>query len=182
MNFFMIASMPDRKMKCSRTRSKCKKIFCSAAKNVSSSRRRAGRRRNVKPRLSKSARRFAGDRSQLVHRNMHSERIASSDLGLRLFLAFLFRRHSGRAPSRPPDHKLDNLPRAHSLQELKRENKFLGLTVFDLDRRVNSAAYIEVADHAQFPRPAGLHEIVQDPIDDGLVESALVAIGPEIKL
>ena len=58
----------------------------------------------------------------------------------------------------------------------------LRLAVFDLDGRVNAAAYVEVAKHGHLSRLTGLNQIVENLIDHGFVESSLAAIGPEIEL
>jgi hypothetical protein len=47
---------------------------------------------------------------------------------------------------------------------------------------MNAAANIEIADHGHFMRLAGLNEIVENLVDHGFVESAFVAIGPQIEL
>jgi hypothetical protein len=57
-----------------------------------------------------------------------------------------------------------------------------GLRVARRDRRMNAAANIEIADHGHFARLARLNEIVENLVDHGFVESAFVAIGPQIEL
>src|SRR5580765_8622565 len=57
-----------------------------------------------------------------------------------------------------------------------------GLRVARRDRRMNAAANIEIADHSHFARLARLNEIVENLVDHGFVESAFVAIGPQIEL
>ena len=58
----------------------------------------------------------------------------------------------------------------------------LRLAVFGLNRCVDSTADVEVAGHSHLSRPADLYEVVENPIDDRLVESSLIAIRPEIEL
>ena|SRR5512145_373155 len=58
----------------------------------------------------------------------------------------------------------------------------LWLAIFDLDRCVDAAAHVEVAENRHLPRPACPYEIVEDLIDDGFMESSLVAVGPEVEL
>jgi hypothetical protein len=57
-----------------------------------------------------------------------------------------------------------------------------GLRVARRDRRMNAAADIEIADDDHLARLAGLNEIVENLVDHGFVESAFVAIGPQIEL
>jgi hypothetical protein len=56
------------------------------------------------------------------------------------------------------------------------------LRVARRDRRMNAAADIEIADDGHLARLAGLNEIVENLVDHGFVESAFVAIGPQIEL
>jgi hypothetical protein len=48
-------------------------------------------------------------------------------------------------------------------------------------RRVNSAADIEITDHRHFTRATRGDQIVENLVDDGFVESALIAKRPEIE-
>ena len=57
-----------------------------------------------------------------------------------------------------------------------------GLRVARRDRRMNAAADIEIADDDHLARLAGLNQIVENLVDHGFVESAFVAIGPQIEL
>jgi hypothetical protein len=57
-----------------------------------------------------------------------------------------------------------------------------GLRVARRDRRMNATADIEIADDGHLARLAGLNEIVENLVDHGFVESAFVAIGPQIEL
>ena len=50
------------------------------------------------------------------------------------------------------------------------------------DRRMNSAADIEIADHGHFTRAARGNQIVENLVDDRFVESALIAKRPKIEL
>jgi hypothetical protein len=47
---------------------------------------------------------------------------------------------------------------------------------------VNATADVEVTLDARTPRTNRGHEVVQDAVDDGLVESALVAVRPQVQL
>ena len=49
------------------------------------------------------------------------------------------------------------------------------------DRRMNSAADIEIADHGHFTRAARGNQIVENLVDDRFVESALIAKRPKIE-
>ena len=72
--------------------------------------------------------------------------------------------------------------RANGCTLPSRRRKLSGLRVARRDRRMNAAAHIEVADHGHFARLARLNEIVENLVDHGFVESAFVAIGPQIEL
>src|SRR5919108_5435984 len=62
------------------------------------------------------------------------------------------------------------------------ERPSLGLPIFGVDYRVDATAHIEVTNNGHPSRTARLHEIIQYFIDDRFVKSALVAIGPKVKL
>src|SRR4030095_4095685 len=57
-----------------------------------------------------------------------------------------------------------------------------GLRIARRDRRMTAAADIGIADDGHLARLAGLNEIVENLVDHGFVESAFVAIGPQIEL
>ena len=63
-----------------------------------------------------------------------------------------------------------------------RDDGSSALRVARRDRRMNAAADIEIADDGHLARLAGLNEIVENLVDHGFVESAFVAIGPQIEL
>src|ERR1043165_4217108 len=46
---------------------------------------------------------------------------------------------------------------------------------------MNSAANVEIADHRHLTRTTRGNQIIENPVDDGFVESALIAKGPEIQ-
>jgi hypothetical protein len=46
---------------------------------------------------------------------------------------------------------------------------------------MNSAANVEIADHRHLTRTTCGNQIIENPVDDGFVESALIAKGPEIE-
>ena len=46
---------------------------------------------------------------------------------------------------------------------------------------MNSAANVELADHRHLTRTTRGNQIIENPVDDGFVESALIAKGPEIE-
>jgi hypothetical protein len=71
--------------------------------------------------------------------------------------------------------------RANGLRCLRDEGNS-ALRVARRDRRMNAAADIEIADDGHLARLAGLNEIVENLVDHGFVESAFVAIGPQIEL
>ena len=58
----------------------------------------------------------------------------------------------------------------------------LGLAILGSDGCMDATAYVEVADNGHLSRPAHLHQMVENLIDNGLVESSFIAIGPEIEL
>ena len=49
-------------------------------------------------------------------------------------------------------------------------------------RGVNAAANVEITDDSHCFGAAGLHKIVQNPVDNRFVERSFIAIGPKVKL
>jgi len=47
---------------------------------------------------------------------------------------------------------------------------------------MDAAAHVEVTDNRHFSGPARLHQIIENPIDDGLVKGSLIAIRPQLEL
>src|SRR5919109_3064497 len=73
-------------------------------------------------------------------------------------------------------------PGIWNLESGMAERPSLGLPIFGVDYRVDATAHIEVTNNGHPSRTARLHEIIQYFIDDRFVKSALVAIGPKVKL
>src|SRR6185369_846896 len=67
------------------------------------------------------------------------------------------------------------------LSEGSSRNRYLRLVIFNFDGRVDASPHVEVAGDGHFSRPARAHKIVENLIDNRLVKSPLIAIGPKIK-